>query len=143
MPIPPSQVHPIPAELGARAGARAYAETVRRAGGLDLVLLGVGEDGHTASLFPGMDFGNSPTAALALPVYHAPKPPAERVSLSLRAINAAPWIVVLADGTGKRDAIAKWQSGEDLPVARLAPTEALLVFLGDSAVPDAMRRAPP
>lgn len=140
VPIPDSQRHPVPAELGPRAGARAYADELQRAGRLDLALLGVGEDGHTASLFPGMNLGDAPTAPLALPVYDAPKPPAERVTLSLAALNAARWIIVLADGEGKRDAIARWQAGEDLPVSHLAPLEKLTVFMTASAAPDASRR---
>lgn len=136
VPIPQAQVHSIPAEVGPAAGARIYADELQRAGRLDLAVLGVGEDGHTASLFPGRDLGDSATASLALPVFDAPKPPAERVTLSLAALNASRWIIVLADGEGKRGAIAQWQAGEDLPVSRLAPAEALIVFLTASATPN-------
>lgn len=139
VPIPQAQVHAIPAETGAAAGARAYADELQRAGRLDLALLGIGEDGHTASLFPGMNLGDAPAAPLALPVYDAPKPPAERVTLSLAALNAARSIIVIADGPGKRDAIAKWRAGADLPVAHLAPTDALIVFLTEATAPNGMR----
>ena len=83
-----------------------------------------------------MDLGDAADAPLALPVYGAPKPPAERVTLSLAALNASRSIIVLAAGPGKRDAIAKWQSGADLPVSRLAPAETLIVYLTESAAPD-------
>ena len=68
VPIPQDQVHAIPAEFGASAAALAYAETLRGVGDFDLVLLGLGEDGH-ASLFSGRDWGVAANApdALAVP----------------------------------------------------------------------------
>ena len=82
VPVPVAQQHWIPAELGPDAGAARYAETLRDIGSFDLVLLGLGEDGHVASLFPGSDWGAVETASAALPVVDAPKPPPQRVSLS-------------------------------------------------------------
>ena len=80
--IPADQIHPIPAEKGPREAATAYSALLHAAGPFDLVLLGLGEDGHTASLFPGHDWGMQATAPAALAVEDAPKPPAQRVSLS-------------------------------------------------------------
>ncbi len=115
VPIPPAQVHVIPAELGAATAAAAYAATLRGAGRFDLVLLGMGEDGHTASLFPGHALD---PAAVTVAVHDAPKPPPERVSLGLAALRATRAVLVLATGSGKRPALAAWQSGADLPIAR-------------------------
>jgi 6-phosphogluconolactonase len=136
VPIPTAQVHPIPAERGARAAALAYSEELRQADGLDLAVLGVGEDGHVASLFPGMNLDESSGAPPALAVFDAPKPPAERVTLSLATLNRAEAIIVLVDGAEKREAMAKWRAGEDVPVSHLAPTQRLTVFLTAAAVPD-------
>lgn len=117
VPIPRGQVHPIPAELGPDAAAAAYARTLASARPFDLVLLGMGEDGHTASLFPGRgEFGD----ALVIPVREAPKLPSERVSLTPRALGDCREMLILVTGAGKREALAAWRSGSDLPVARAA-----------------------
>lgn len=101
--LPPENLHAIPAELGAERAASAYARLLDETGALDLVLLGLGEDGHTASLFPGNAALNSDAAAV--PVYGAPKPPPERVSLSLATLNAAANRLFIVSGEGKRDAL--------------------------------------
>lgn len=117
VPIPAGQVHAIPAELGPDAAAAAYVRTIASARPFDLVLLGMGEDGHTASLFPGRVF---PDDALVIPVREAPKPPPERVSLTPRALGECRAMLILATGAGKREALAAWRGGRDLPVARAA-----------------------
>jgi len=119
--IPPGNIHAIPAELGAREAAAHYAAMLEKIAPLDLVLLGMGEDGHTASLFPGNPATES--AAAAVPVFNAPKPPAERVSLSMGALNAARQKIFLVSGAGKRDALKCILRGEPLPAARIAAAE--------------------
>jgi 6-phosphogluconolactonase len=114
VPIPPRQVHPIPAERGAAVAADAYTATIRTALPFDLVLLGMGEDGHTASLFPGH---RHPPDALVVPVHGAPKPPPERVSLGTAALVSCRQLLVLVTGAGKRAALRQWRDGEDLPIA--------------------------
>lgn len=100
----PATVHRIPGELGPDAAAAAY-EPIVAAAPLDLVLLGLGQDGHTASLFPNA------AALLAtghvVGVRNAPKPPPERVSLTLNAFNAAKRVLVLVSGADKRDAVRR------------------------------------
>ncbi len=119
--IPPSNIHPIPAELGAQEAAARYAEVLERALPLDLVLLGMGEDGHTASLFPGNPATDSMIAAV--PVFNSPKPPAERVSLGMGTLNAARHKIFLTAGAGKRDALTRILRGEPLPAARIMAAE--------------------
>ncbi|MEW6514653.1 MAG: 6-phosphogluconolactonase [Pseudomonadota bacterium] len=129
VPIPPTQVHAIPAELGASAAATAYARTLAGQDDFDLVLLGLGEDGHTASLFPGHDWGTTTTAPAALAVFDAPKPPPERVSLSARRLSATRELIFLVSGAGKRQAVADWRAGVAIPAAAIAPAGGVDILL--------------
>jgi 6-phosphogluconolactonase len=130
--IPPRQVHPIPAELGAEEGAAAYTETISPILPFDMVLLGMGEDGHTASLFPGH---RHDPQALVVAVHNAPKPPADRVSLTPRALNRSRALLLLITGAGKRDALQRWRRGEELPVGGIRP-EGTMELLLDRAADD-------
>jgi 6-phosphogluconolactonase len=105
----PASVHRIPAELGVEEAAARY-EPIVAAAPLDLVLLGLGQDGHTASLFPG----NAALGAAGhvAPVHGAPKPPPDRVTLTLRALNEAKRIVVLVSGADKKDAVRRAKARE-------------------------------
>lgn len=110
--IPEDQIHDIPAELGNVDGAKAYTETLRGVRTFDLVILGLGEDGHTASLFPNQTVDNS---ADAVPVFEAPKPPADRITISQNRLNHANAVMFLVTGAGKQDAVDQWQKGESIP----------------------------
>jgi len=114
---PEENNHPIPAELGAEEAATLYSNEIEKSGGLDIVLLGMGEDGHTASLFPENKALEKEQIAVA--VYNSPKAPDERVSLSLGTLKSSQYKMVLALGEGKRDAIQKIKAGETLPINRL------------------------
>lgn len=81
----------------------------------DLVWLGVGEDGHTLSLFPGRDIRSS--AAEVIAIRDSPKPPPERITLSLQALAGAANVVVFATGAGKRNALAAAIRDGELPIA--------------------------
>jgi 6-phosphogluconolactonase len=85
------------------AAARDYAASLPSA--LDLIVLGVGEDGHVASLFPGSPL-LAEAARRAAAVTDSPKPPARRVTLTPASLAAARRVLVLATGPAKRDAVA-------------------------------------
>ncbi len=131
--VPPHNVHRIPAELGPEEGAGRYESVVADALPFDLIIAGIGEDGHTASLFPGHV---CPPGRLAIPVQHAPKPPEERVSLSFDALRSTRRILVLVTGASKRAAVAKWRAGEDLPISALCQDIATDVLFDQAAVSD-------
>jgi 6-phosphogluconolactonase len=108
--VRPATVYRIPAELGPDEGADQYAEVVTNAAPLDFVLLGVGEDGHIASLFPGHPALQAD--GLTVGIHDSPKPPSERVSLTLEAIRGAGRVMIMATGRGKADAVALARRGE-------------------------------
>jgi 6-phosphogluconolactonase len=110
--IPESQIHDIPAELGNIEGAKAYTNTLKGVRTFDLVILGLGEDGHTASLFPNQAVDNS---ADAVPVFDAPKPPADRITMSQNRLNNAHEVMFLVTGSGKQEAVDNWRNGVLIP----------------------------
>ena len=116
--IPSSQIHPIPAELGPEQGAENYGRLIHSALPFDLVLLGMGEDGHTASLFPGH---RHPANAAVVAVHDAPKPPPERVSLSTATLGTCRHLLYLITGSGKQQAVTAWRNGDPLPISQIQP----------------------
>jgi len=119
--IPKHQIHLIPAELGASAAARAYANTLCDVGEFDLVLLGLGADGHTASLFPNHHWGTASDAADVLAVFDAPQPLPQRVSLSAARLSRSRAVLFLVAGESKRAAVARWRAGEEIPAQAIQP----------------------
>ena len=129
--IPASQIHDIPAELGPVVGAKAYAETLKNADTFDLVLLGLGEDGHTASLFPNHVVDNS---AYAVPVFNSPKPPAERISISQYRLNNTREVIFLVTGEGKQASVDHWRKGVAIPATLIAPENGVDVYCYEVAL---------
>jgi len=125
--IPAEHVHAIPAELGAERGAAAYAALLRDVGDFDLVLLGLGEDGHTASLFPGHEWNVAGADALA--VVDAPKPPPQRVSLGAGRLSRAREVLFLVTGESKREAVTRWRAREALPAGAIRPSAGVDVLI--------------
>lgn len=101
----PPSIHRIRGELGAEAAARAYEEELRPAR-LDLVLLGIGPDGHTASLFPKAPTLDE-TERLAVPAEPGLAPLVERVTLTRPALASAAHVVFLAVGEDKAEAVER------------------------------------
>ncbi len=143
LPVPPERVHRIRAELAPEESAAAYEDELRRAFGLaageiprfDLVLLGLGADGHTASLFPG-------TAALAererLAVANwVPKLGAHRITLTYPVLNRAACVIFLVAGADKAAALDRVLHTEPdpelLPAQGVQPTDGELIWWVDRA----------
>ena len=109
-----AQVHPL------RESAADYEKELAPFLPLDLVLLGVGEDGHVASLFPGNP-ATRETQHLVADVHNAPKPPPDRATLTFPVLNSARQILVVASGAGKAAIVGRvFSAPGDLPAQRLS-----------------------
>jgi len=128
--IPDAQIFTIPAELGPEQAAKKYQQIVADALPFDMVLLGMGEDGHTASLFPGHQHQQE---ELAHAVYNSPKPPPERVSISAKALGNTQQLIFLITGANKQEAVKNWRSGQDLPVATIVPENPIDIYIDRDA----------
>jgi 6-phosphogluconolactonase len=125
VPIPDHQRLRPPGELGPEAAADAYQAALRElptvasgAPRLEVVWLGVGEDGHCLSLFPGRP-ELEVSDRLVVGVHDSPKPPPDRVSLTLAALGGTERLLVLAAGAAKADPVARARAGDDrLPLTR-------------------------
>ena len=138
--MPKENIHPIPTQgLTLEQSAERYEADMRtffKIGDndvpvFDLIILGIGADGHTASLFPGT-VSSPGTKGLAIPVC-ADQSPAERISLALGVINNAKNICFLVTGEGKADAIKAIveDKASVLPAAQVKPTRGTVLFLMD------------
>ncbi len=127
VPIPSNQVHRLPAAANVESAADVYDATLRQTAGFDLVLLGLGEDGHTASLFPGDETGiRGPRLAVA--IVDAPKPPPQRVSLTARCLSLGANVWFIVSGEAKKAALQAWMAGVALPPARIVPGAGVDIF---------------
>jgi 6-phosphogluconolactonase len=142
VPVDPARVHEIPSTADADsvdAAAAAYAETLRAhgKGGFDLLMLGVGPDGHVASLFPGfpqLDVDDD----IAVGVTGSPKPPPERVSLTFPALNRSDEVWFVVSGEEKAQAVGRALAAEppevhELPATGVRGTAETIWFLDRSA----------
>jgi 6-phosphogluconolactonase len=142
--IPINQIHPLDSTLGASEAAESYQATLDKvfqpgAGRLprfDLILLGIGEDGHIASLFPNHPLLNERQHWVAA-IFDAPKPPPVRVTLTLPIINNARHIVFVAAGDGKKAILSEILGTgihrRNLPAALVNPSHGDLRWFVDAA----------
>lgn len=146
--VPAERVHRMEGELGPGAGAVRYARTLREriapeqeTSGLpafDVIVLGIGPDGHVASLFPGSSTLDVDEGELCLGVHDSPKPPPERITLSLAVLRAARSCVLLATSAGKADAVSAMLGEPTRHVpASLLRRGRLSVIVDDAAAPPA------
>ena len=141
--IPAENIHRMRGEGQPQMAAAEYEEELQKFFGLnsgalprfDLILLGIGEDGHTASLFPGSEALNETKHLVVAPF--VAKLNSHRLSLSLAVLNNAAEVWFLVTGGSKADAVKKVLSGSsDLPAARVHPVNGKLIwFITQDAAP--------
>jgi 6-phosphogluconolactonase len=131
VPIPPEQVFPL---VGDPTPALRHVPVDGHGRPrFDIIHLGLGEDGHTASLFPGSPALQEAQALIAR-VHNAPKPPPERLTLTLPVINAARAVLFMVQGASKREALARVLRRDPvLPASHVQPVDGEVHFLVDPA----------
>jgi 6-phosphogluconolactonase len=139
--IPEQNIHRMGAadEYGtAETAAAAYSDEIAREGSpaWDVVLLGIGPDGHVASLFPGHDaFAAADAGARVLAVHDSPKPPPTRVTLGLGTINRARRVWIVAAGADKAEAVGHCLAEvKRYPAGAVHGTEETLVLVDATAM---------
>jgi 6-phosphogluconolactonase len=145
--LAPDAVHRMGGELGPERGAERYAQELREHAPLqdglavlDVIVLGIGPDGHVASLFPGAPTLDADPTELCLGVHDSPKPPPERITLTLSVLRAARRCVLLATGASKADAVNAMlkEPSRHVPASMLRRGR-LSVVVDDAAGPAPLR----
>jgi 6-phosphogluconolactonase len=141
VPLPEDQVHPFPTDGTPEDAAGRYAETLKKFYGgdrldparplFDVMFLGLGEDGHTASLFPGVAALQEREQWTAAVIGAKPEP---RLTLTYPVLDSARTVAFLAAGAGKRDILKRVLAGDpQLPAAGVKPAGELIWFVDKAA----------
>lgn len=129
--IPRENWHLMQTELGLEASAEDYRSQIAGVT-FDVVMLGMGEDGHTASLFPGHA---CEVVEGVLCERESPKPPAQRISLSTETLGQTHLLLKIITGASKQPAIQQWLAGDALPISLVTTHGIERVLLDQSALP--------
>ena len=152
VPIPSDHVHPIRTDLAPEPAARLYAAELEAFFGsawpqFDLVLLGMGEDGHVAALFPGSPALAETTRPVVASAGTYQGRPGQRITLTLPAINAARHVLLLVGGAAKAPAARAVLTGlagpagspGTLPAHHVRPSPGRLTWILDAAAAEGIR----
>lgn len=147
--VPPGRLHPPNPANSPVAAAQWYEREIRRVVGgeppqFDLILLGLGSDGHTASLFPedaDSELSAADKGALVVATT-APGQPRERISFSFELIAAAREVIFLVSGKGKAEVVSRVLEMRDrsLPAARIAARNGIVRWILDSEAAGGLRQ---
>ena len=140
VPIPTPQIYPINYQLPPPSAATEYETKLKQCFGdapspprFDVILLGMGPDGHTASLFPGHMLLSEQTRRVAA-ITDSPKPPPERITLTLPVLNAARQVIFIATGSSKAELLPQvLKPASRLPAGMVRLAAGQLHWLVDEA----------
>ncbi|KAJ3275458.1 6-phosphogluconolactonase [Terramyces sp. JEL0728] len=146
--VPKENIHTINPDLvnDPTKAALDYKEQITKVFGagvpkFDVILLGMGPDGHTCSLFPGHALLDC--SDLVAPIFDSPKPPPQRITITFPVINAARHAVFIATGEGKAEKLHQmFDLGHDYPAGRVKPTEGNLLWFIDSPAASQLKSKP-
>lgn len=140
----PDHIYPIKSELSLDKCAQDYAEQLKTVTGItddrvpqfDMLLLGMGPDGHTCSLFPGHHLLDE-TSLLVSPISDSPKPPSSRVTLTFPVLNSSLCAVFVATGEGKAEMVRRALEPKEsdapiIPAGRVKLTKGDLIWYLDT-----------
>jgi 6-phosphogluconolactonase len=113
------QIHFLEDGLNLIESISLYQKELNKVSIFDLVLLGIGQDGHTASLFPGNNLGEDVNSPSVLGIDNSPKPPNKRISLSINRLSKSTDVYFLVKGLDKKDIIENILNGAILPCSIL------------------------
>jgi 6-phosphogluconolactonase len=147
-PVPPDNIHPIPTEGDPEDAARRYQQTLKRAYGsptldparplFDIILLGLGEDGHTASLLPEDKLLDERERWVAAVLHGRPE---VRITLTFPVLESGRHVAFLVAGEGKAAALRRVRAGDRrLPAARIHPAGEVIWFVDRAAATNAEAR---
>lgn len=147
--VPEEHIFTSDASLTVEEAAEAYSQKLRSVHGkegfpaVDLLLLGMGPDGHTCSLFPGHPLLGEATKLVAS-ISDSPKPPPQRITLTLPVVNAARCVAFIAAGEGKAPMVRRVlepAEGEDIvPAGLVKPSNGRLIWFLDSGSASQLQR---
>jgi 6-phosphogluconolactonase len=130
-PIPKKNIHFIRAELDAKQAVWHYETTLEEVENFDVTLLSMGEDGHTASLFPGHQYDNKRDVVI---INNSPKKPKQRISLSYSRLNQSNKVFKIISGSLKCNAVRQWLNNIQLPINQINGNSEK-VYLSQNALP--------
>jgi len=117
-PIPKDNCHFIPYDSNPRKAVNMYEDTLKKVEKFDLVLLGMGEDGHTASLFPNIEGHNQQKKSVVY-INNAPKEPTERITMTYRSLNNSKNVFKVISGNKKKEVFEKLLNGHQFPISNV------------------------